>query len=180
MVKYNGRKIIYTFKYGAYLTLTDKFLYIIATVFLFLFFGVSLFMICYYRDNDAVIYEGLIVSCIAGFVYLAMTVYYICKAKRIDREIYEWLKDEHLIKAYADTYEFEKEWLKGGSYHYKLGITFENNGEKYSRFTTRTEKGRYFKRLDSLVLNNRLEILYSPKYGEVMVLDCGETEGKRL
>ncbi len=169
MVNYNGRKIIYTFKYGAYITLTDKLLYVLATVLFFLFFGISLFMVCHYVDNDSVTYKGLIVSCVAGLIYLATTVYCICKAKRVDKDISKWLKDESLFESCAEVYEFE-EWYERGSVSYKLGISFKNNGEQYRQYTSRSESIWRFKKICNLVKSNKLEILYSPKYGEVMVL----------
>ena len=137
----------------------------------FFCFGIPIFILGY-SDNDKFLsYGGLVVSCFAGCLCLAMTIFIWYRAKRAEKEIVKWLTDEYLFEAYADAYQFEKQWLRGGSYYYKLGINFENNGEKYSRFTSRTEKGRYFKRLNKIVESKRINILYSPKYGEVMVFE---------
>ena len=179
MVKYNGKKIIYTFKHGACITVRDICLFLIGTVFFFAL-GITMFIVGYSDDDKFLDYSVLISGCLAGSFCLGILIFYLCKAKLTDREISEWLKDESLFEACAEAHQFEKQGGRGSVY-YKLGISFEHDGEKYSRFVSRTEKVGYFRRLNNIVEENRLNIniLYSPKYGEVMVLNNSEARGER-
>lgn len=164
MVNYNGRKIIYTFRHGTCFSMRSKIIYLIGAVF-WLALGITQLIFRYY-EYMVVAY----IYCFVGIMFLVVTVYYFCKARRIDREISKWLKDEHLFEAYAEAYEFE-EWYNRGTVYYKLGINFKNNAEKYSQYTSRSESVWRFKKICNLVKSNKLEILYSPKYGEVMVFE---------
>ncbi len=169
MVKYNGRKIIYTFRYGTCLTGFDKTVYVLWTAFFFVL-GISLFIPCYLEKHKFTAYEILTVCCVAGSVFLGLSIYYLLKNKRAEKEILMWLADEQLFEACAEVCQLNKMRTKN-IYSYKLGISFENDGEKYSRVISRTEKVRYFKRLKKIITSCKFNILYSPKYGEVMVFE---------
>lgn len=169
MVKYNGRNIVYTFKYGVCLTGSDKLSDALWSAFFFVL-GISLFIPCYLEKHKFIAYEILIVFCFAGCVFLAITIFNRLRNRCAEKEISEWLADERLFEACIETYQLNKIRSRNIC-SYRLSIDFEKNGEKYSKFTSHTEKVRYFHRLKKIVKSDIVNIVYSPKYGEVMVLE---------
>ncbi len=169
MVKHNGRKIIYTFRYGRCLTKADKIVSVAGLVFL-LVIMICVFVFGYLAYD--IVYACFMFS-ICGIleaVFLSMAIYHWRKDKRTEKEILKCLTDEHLFKATAIPYEFDKIMIKAG-YAYKCAVNFEKDGETYRQVTSNFDslggvyKGKKFDK------DKEITFLYSPKYGEVMVFE---------
>lgn len=165
MVKYNGKKIVYTFRYGSIMSTNDKIGFSVMTAFwlVVMILSVSLGYIC---DNPL---YGWIYFVLAGFlfvIFLAITLKFWLKDICAEKEIAVWLTDEHLFEAHAVPEKTDPIPTRTG-YAYKHIINFENNGNGYQRITANHGDLGAVKFKDG----DEITFLYSPKYGEVMVFE---------
>ncbi|MDE7439030.1 MAG: hypothetical protein K2N23_00740 [Clostridia bacterium] len=169
MVKYNGRKIVYTFKYGVGLTKRVKVLFIGGTVFLFIS-SVLVLVLGYLADKLLLGWLCCIFLGIASVLFLVSSVYFWRRERRIDWEVLNWLTDEKVFEATAIPYVVDKMWTRAG-YVYKYGLIFEKNGIAFKKNTEDYDYMRIFYKAVKSKKDKEINFLYSPKYGEVMVFE---------
>ncbi len=161
MVKYKDQNIIYTLTYGGYATKKQKIVVLVVPN-IFVILGTIIFILMLiYKEHNA--WLGLIISLI-GIIALIHIIYALNKETKQDKEICIWINDEDLIKTTA------KSWQYGSNYStfitsYKFGIEFNVNGNVIKKVSLNFD-GFY-----KSIKNKEIEILYSPKYDEVMILD---------
>ena len=169
MVNYNGRKIVYPFRYGALMTKGDKIGFSIMTAFwlVMMILSVSLG----YLFNSTV--DGWICFTLTGILFiilLVITLKFWLRDMRGEKEIAKWLTDENLFEATAVPYECDPKLTKTG-YAYKHAINFENNGNSYQSVTADYDRLRNFYQAVKSEKGKEVTFLYSPKYGEIMVFE---------
>ena len=113
MVKYNGRKIVYTFRYGVGLIKRAKVFFIGVTVFLFIS-SVLMLVLGYLADNLLLGWLFCIILGISSILFLASTVYFWRRERRVDGEVLNWLTDEKVFEATAIPYVVDKMWTRAG------------------------------------------------------------------
>lgn len=169
MVKYNGKKIVYTFRSGALMTKGDKLLCFGGMAFWLVIMIISLALGYVYND----VVNGWICFVLTGIlfiIFLVLTVHFWRRDLRAYKEISEWLTDENIFEATAVPYDCEPKLTKTG-YSYKHGIKFEHNGDAYQSVTADYDRLRNFYQAVKAEKEKEVTFLYSPKYGEVMVLE---------
>ena len=171
------KRIAATLKYGKF-DGTDRKIYIVIYVCLILIIVGTIvgtvFLIKNAVDsqengNSIIGYAGggvVVITLIGFFAYLVM------RNEKARKEIYLWLDDAVELKAYSKkTGEYQPKAFSG--YVYKIKIEFKYNGKRYSYFSRNRNDGYsdywlYF-------LDQQVDILYSPKYEEVMILRPKDT-----
>ena len=169
MIQYKGRNIIYSFRYSG--LIARKFL-----AFLYLTFGVvwlallcGLVAMCI-RDGG-LNEESIAVLClmlgffVVGAFFLSLDLYF----RHIERKYMLWLTDEGLEERSVIPFEYSMR-KQGNRKTYRFGVTFSVNGNEITK---------YNKNYDGFfALHSKgMQILYSPKFDEVMVLDnCSADE----
>lgn len=172
MLKYEDKFIVYDFDHGGY-NFTRKIvtwlLIIVSSLFLILiipFLYNCITMPSPLSDGSV---RGLgIVIIIILCIYAAIPVCLI-RDKRLDKIIAQALADPDLVK-----YAVEP-WVSstspGGRYTgelYRMGINFRIDSKKYMKIEK--NYSHLYRRFE----NKEMEILYSPKYDQVLVLDNKE------
>lgn len=172
MLKFKGREIIYSFKYGGFVKKSEIIILYVISGSLFalsaiLFIG----LICL---NNNSIWDNNI---IASFIFVLVTAcglvtccifFLILKIKRnkVEKEMIKWLSDELLVERTVYPWIFSE--TAGGpktkAKLFRFGIKFSVNDKKYSKISNKYDGFvRQFK-------EKPMVILYSPKYDQVMVI----------
>lgn len=161
MITYKGKGICYSFRYGA--VSSKKFFRICAVFFLVYFiilFCVSIILIIQSLFSG----PGPLVS-ICMFLFLAIGVFFIAIdqwVRRIERQYAIWILDENLVE--VQTIPFEYSMCENRKKAYRFGVTFLVEDKEITKYS------KVYDNFFSLHRNQRLNILYSPKYDEVMIL----------
>lgn len=160
MVSYRNKNIIYTFKYGGYISKNVKITLIIIPSILMLL-SLIIFIIMMLNNE-----EGAWASLILFFIGLIVLIPILCslfKISRNDKEILTWLNDENLIEANAMPWEYSRKSIGLGIY-YRFGVEFNLNGDAYKAISSGYDA--FYKHIKDIPIH----ILYSPKYEQVMIL----------
>ena len=169
MISHNGKEIIYTFKYGEYLSKKQKYLLIISSGTL-IFLGILLFIILAIYDEMDTALISLILMCSLGLIS-SITTIKLCHTGKHDKDIAEWLTDKNLFETTVEPWEFSS--TSGGVFknRYRFGIDFVMNDNPYRMISA------HYDNFYKFIKGKSITILYSPEYDQVMVL---ENENKGL
>ena len=164
MVSHNGKKIIYTFKYGRSLKKPTKKEIIAITVgcIIFILIGIIGFIVML-LNNDEDAWSGFIFIAIGLGLLLTMIIF-LAVENRKEREINKWLSDKDLFESKGYPWEFSSDY---GLFRQScsFGIDFKRDGKSYRKISRRQD--RFFKSVEG----TKLTVLYSPEYDQVMVLE---------
>ncbi|HIY45116.1 MAG TPA: hypothetical protein H9731_01215 [Candidatus Borkfalkia excrementipullorum] len=168
MVRYKGKEIIYSFRYSG--LMSRKFL-----AFLYLTFGVvwmallcGLVAMCI-RDGGLNADSTAVLCLMLGFFvigafFLAIDLYY----RSIEKKYMLWLTDEGLEERSVIPFEYSMR-KQGNRKTYRFGVTFSVNGNEITKYNKNYD-GFY------VLHSEGMQILYSPKFDEVMVLEGSTAE----
>lgn len=160
MVNYKDKQIIYTFKYGGYISRRIKIVLYIVPIFIILL-GLTIFTLLFIgKENGA--WESLILPFL-GVIFMCIFVFLFIKEKKHDKEIISWLNDENLCEAESTPWEFSNRQI-GFSTYYRFGVDFDINDISCRKISSCYD-AFYRKHANKII-----QILYSPKYDQVMIL----------
>ena len=175
--KIDLKRIAATLKYGQFDGTTRKFFIVMYVVLILLIAG-TIVGISFLIKNiiDSQENENSIIWYVAGGVMvialIGLLVYLAMRNERARKEIYLWLDDAVELKAYLrKTGEYQPETFS--EYVYKIKIEFKYNGKRYSYFSRCNGDG--YSHYWLYFLDQQVDILYSPKYEEVMILRPKDT-----
>ncbi|MDE6104965.1 MAG: hypothetical protein K2G38_04720 [Clostridia bacterium] len=101
---------------------------------------------------------------VIGLAVLVPIVIALVKITKHDKVISVWLEDENLFETTAIPWEFSSQFI-GFGVHYRFGVDFKKDGTSYRKISSGYDA--FYKRIKGTQVN----ILYSPKYDEVMILE---------
>lgn len=123
--------------------------------------GIIIFtLMMIYKENNA--WTSSVISLI-GVIVLVPIICALVKETKHDKEISKWLTDELLIKTTAKPWEYDSN-IRNFAVSYRFGIDLNINGDLLKKVSLSYDA--FYKRIK----DTELEILYSPKYDEVMVI----------
>ncbi|MDE7182847.1 MAG: hypothetical protein K2O41_07505 [Clostridia bacterium] len=160
MVNYKGKSVIYTFKYGGYESKKTRVVLIAVPSALILLSLIIFLVLSFFSLTDA-LYS--LILFVIGLAVLVPIVIVLVKNTKHDKEISVWLEDENLFETTAIPWEFSSQLIGFGVY-YRFGVDFEKDGASYRKISSGYDA--FYKRIKDTQVN----ILYSPKYDEVMIL----------
>ena len=169
MVSYNGKKIIYTFKYGKSFEDAKRWqvVFIIVGSSVFILIGITAFIIMFI-NNDEDAWSGFLFCSFGVAFIVVLLIWFFVKRKR-EKEICKWLTDEKLFESKGYPWEFSK---AGGAPFspagYRFGIDFKKHGHSYRKMSLKYD--RFFKKVEG----TKITVLYSPEYDQVMVVEKTE------
>lgn len=167
MVEYNNRVVFSSLKHGGFLK--RKYKLIIALPFIICFTVLFTAIIIISATHDGFLlamnngYWGMFaILCVFAVAVLLIFISELRKAA-IEREWKKWLTDDRLV--FLETTPFlVEEHYNGASRYTKFGISFKYNGDTIVKYS------QHFDNIYEIYKNSAMDILYSPKYDEVMVL----------
>jgi hypothetical protein len=168
MLKYEDKFIVADFDYGHY-NFTPKLLLLTWSI-LSVSFLICIVPFLYYitmpNPFSNTIFRGsifFILLIIIGFIYLPICTF---KDKQLDRLIALALSDPDLVKRTVEPWVFSTTAgnPREGN-RYRMGINFRVNSKKHMKIEKKYST--LYRRFE----NKEMEILYSPKYDQVLVLD---------
>ena len=162
MVKYKGREIVYSFRYGG--ACPRKFL-----MFLYFIFGIVwIALLCgliamLVRDGEMNA-DNITVMCLMigffglGAFFLVLDIHY----RRIEDKYALWLTDEYLVEEKVVPFEYSMRTYGDRKTH-RFGVAISMDGEKIVK---------YNKNYDGFFAlhSEEMDVLYAPTYDEIMVL----------
>ena len=160
MVSYDGKTIIYTFKYGGYLSKKVKLVLIVIPIFLILL-GAIIFTVLILNNEKGA--WGSLILFFIGVVFFITIICLFLKIKRHDKEILTWLNDGNLFETKTIPWEFSNKLIGFGVY-YRFGVDINMNGNNYRKVSLGYDA--FYKSVKDL----SIVVLYSPKYDQVMIL----------
>lgn len=161
MVNYKDRKIIYTFKYGGYISQRIKTVLLIIPIFIILLGVVVSTVLFIDKENGA--WESLFLP-VLGLIFLCIFIFLFIKEKKHDKEILNWLNDENLYETESTPWEFSNRQI-GFSTYYRFGVDFNLMDSSYRKISTCYDA--FYRKCK----NEIIQVLYSPKYDQVMILN---------
>lgn len=166
MVYYDGKKIIYSLRYGGFISTKAKIIIMIPFVALFVILLIlSIYLNIerggFLEDADTVsVFVFTIVSVLILFIFPIVQL----RKNRIEKQYRLWLTDKDLLETYAKPFITSVNYSRGSKFH-KFGVKFLFRNEKIIR---------YSKHYDNVVLlyeNKPMRLLYSPKFDEVLIVE---------
>lgn len=163
MVKYKEQNIIYVLKYGGYMTKRQKIQLFSLSIFMIIFGAVCFTILMVYNEILAA------VLCLILFLglwlpFLFILIHDLSAAKKHDKEISVWITDENLIKTTAISWKYDTDY-SGIHRRHKFGVEFNVESDTIKKVSLRYDV--FYKSIK----DKEIEILYSPKYDEVMILE---------
>ena len=167
MLSYNGKKIIYTFKYGRSFENMKKreVIFVLAVCVSIILIGLTGIIVMLLKNNKNA-WTGSIFCAIGIAVLLVYLIWFLTKKKR-EKEIAKWLEDEELFqsKGYPWKVSSNGDIIAPTC---SFGIDFKKDGKSYRKICKIQDT--FFKKVEG----TKISVLYSPKYDEVMVLETTE------
>ena len=151
MVKYKEQNIIYVLKYGGYMTKRQKIQLFSLSIFMIIFGAVCFTILMVYNE-------------ILAAVLCLILIHDLSAAKKHDKEISVWITDENLIKTTAISWKYDTDY-SGIHRRHKFGVEFNVKNDTIKKVSLRYDV--FYKSIK----DKEIEILYSPKYDEVMILE---------
>ena len=167
MVSFNGKKIIYTFKYGKSFDNMKKgdVIFVIVSCVAFILLGLAGFTVMFLKNNENA-WTGFIFCGIGTAILSVLLIWFLSKRKR-EKEILKWLADEKLFESKGYPWEVSSngDLIAPAC---SFGIDFKRDGKSYRKICKRQDG--FFKKVEG----TKITVLYSPEYDEVMVLETSE------
>ncbi len=160
MVKYKEQNIIYTLKYGGYATKKQKIIILVVPSILVILGIIISVLMLLYKEN---IWLGMIIGLI-GVIILVPIIFALIVETKNDKEISIWITDENLIKTTAISWKYDTDY-SGIHRRHKFGVEFNVKNDTIKKVSLRYDV--FYKSIK----DKEIEILYSPKYDEVMILE---------
>lgn len=166
MVYYDEKKIIYSLRYGGFISNKAKVMILIP--FVALFVVLLTLSICLNIEHGGFLEDADTIS-VFVFTVLSMLILFIfpivqLRKNRIEKKYRLWLTDKDLLVTYAKPFITSVNYSRGSKFH-KFGVKFSFRNEKIIR---------YSKHYDNIVLlyeNKPMKLLYSPKFDEVLIVE---------
>ncbi len=130
----------------------------------------TIIMIALQMEWTAEIVSTMALCNILGFAFLALLIYIKIKNDRLKNKIKLWLDDAVTLKAYSQKIDEHKLGIQPKATKIQVTFTFDNN--HYKRQSTYKVFGGYEGCVGCFnkYADKEVDILYSPKYDEVMIL----------
>lgn len=163
MITYNGKRICYSLKYGG---ACSKKIFKICAV-LFLVYGIIFLVVSIILIIQSLFSEpgGLLLICMG--ISLAIGIFFIVFdrwMRRIEKEYEIWISDDNLIETQATPFEYSAHNNNRGKKVYRFGVTFMVGDKELTKYSNIYDKFFEAHR------DKQLNILYSPRYDEVMIV----------
>lgn len=130
----------------------------------------SLIMCFLPMDWDSVMLTTIVLLNLFSLLILILPVYIIIKDRWIKKQVKLWMQDAVKLDAHSKAIDEHRTLfgMKGS----RIQVTFEMNGTNYVLNSTVKMFGGQYACLTSFTkyANRKINILYSPKYDEVMIL----------
>lgn len=166
MVKYKGKEIIYSLRYGGFMPAKAR--VIISIPFIALFFILLILTICLNIDRGGFLTDS---DTIAFFVFMFVSLLILLifpilhlRKTKIEKKYKLWLADENLVEAYAKPFITSENYSRGSKYH-RFGIKFNYNSEKIVRYSN------HYDNVILLYRDKCMRLVYSPRYDEVLIVE---------
>lgn len=163
---FKNRKIIYSFEYGGYSTRKERLILHIAFGVIILF-GIAL-SLGFGLQSDYNFRVGAVCGSVAfmiacGIIPLLVVMSIPFKEHKHDKIISEWLEADEIIFLSVKPWEYQiKQSI--ACLKYRFGVKYEIDGKDYCKISKK------FDTFYNRIKNNHIDILYIPKYDQVLVL----------
>ena len=148
-----------------------KWIPVIFLLFIGLLFPIlTLVMFCFPIEWDSIMIVSIVLMNLLCFAILGLPLYIIIKDKRNKKQVKIWMQDAVKLEAYCKKLdEYKLMFLLNGI---RIQVSFEINGIKYVRNSTGKTfaGGKAYLATFIKYADREINILYSPKYDEVMIL----------
>ena len=166
MVYYNKKKIIYSLRYGGFISRKAKI--IIMIPFIVLFISLLTLSVClnieqrgFLKDADTI---SVFVLTIVSMLILCIFPIANIRKSRIEKKYRLWLKDEDLFETYAKPFITSVNYCRGSKLH-KFGVKFLFHNKKIIKFS------QHYDNVIILYKDKPMRLLYSPRFDEVMIVE---------
>lgn len=156
-------------KYGRLLTSKWlKFMYVALAFYVVSVLSIVVLPIIFVPEWDMTVLL-CIISISLIFVTLSIfLLYLIISDKKLKNKILLWANDAIELKAYSKT--IGKEFNMQPTLYYQIAVSFVVNGTKHTKTSGEGSDSKKHHKIFSQYADREINILYSPKYDEVLVL----------
>lgn len=165
---YQNRKIIYSFEYGGYSKKKERVILCCAFA-LIILIGLSLSIISAVTEENfltnGIFWLGIVFSLVLGIFPLMLVLFVPLKEHINDKIISQWLKTDSITLLTVKPFEYQVKKTVMLSCVYKIGVNFEMDGTEYFKVSKKFDA--FYKSIE----NREIDILYIPKYEQVLILE---------